>query len=172
MPSPEVPASAAADPAAPRRSGPSTWRSALAGTGGRRRSGQRSRRPALLPRTSSSLCSSMKVKKTLPLELCLGASGLDGGTGFWKSLSVEKYPGNSMMGCRESVDGKAGKYTWVTYKEVYDTVIKVGASIRSCSVNKGWPKGTTYKLDVARNWISGGPKSLVFVAQTITNIDQ
>uniref|UniRef100_A0A8R7QQU5 Uncharacterized protein n=1 Tax=Triticum urartu TaxID=4572 RepID=A0A8R7QQU5_TRIUA len=71
-------------PTAPRRSGPSTWRSALAGTGGRRRSGQRSRRPALPPRTSSSLCSSTKVKKTLPLELCLGASGLDGGTGFWK----------------------------------------------------------------------------------------
>ncbi|KAE8804670.1 Long chain acyl-CoA synthetase 4 [Hordeum vulgare] len=41
-----------------------------------------------------------------------------------------------MMGRRESVDGKDGKYTWVTYKEVYDTVIKVGASIRSCSVNK------------------------------------
>ncbi|XP_044945976.1 long chain acyl-CoA synthetase 4-like [Hordeum vulgare subsp. vulgare] len=52
-------------------------------------------------------------------------------------LSVEKYPGNPMMGRREIVDGKAGKYTWVTYKEVYDTVIKVGASIRSCGVNKG-----------------------------------
>uniref|UniRef100_A0A453KDH2 AMP-dependent synthetase/ligase domain-containing protein n=1 Tax=Aegilops tauschii subsp. strangulata TaxID=200361 RepID=A0A453KDH2_AEGTS len=51
-------------------------------------------------------------------------------------LSVEKYPGNPMMGRREIMDGKAGKYTWVTYKEVYDTVIKVGASIRSCGINK------------------------------------
>ncbi|KAI5017116.1 hypothetical protein ZWY2020_037494 [Hordeum vulgare] len=56
--------------------------------------------------------------------------------GSLEILSVEKYPGNPMMGRRESVDGKDGKYTWVTYKEVYDTVIKVGASIRSCSVNK------------------------------------
>jgi hypothetical protein len=86
------------------------------------------------------------------------------------SLSVEKYPGNPMMGRREIVDGKvvnrlwvsqtrfhmlrfvlvdwfaifslvsisyqAGKYTWVTYKEVYDTVLKVGASIRACGVGK------------------------------------
>ena len=31
---------------------------------------------------------------------------------------------------------KAGNYTWLTYKEVYDTVIKVGAAIRSCGVGK------------------------------------
>lgn len=31
---------------------------------------------------------------------------------------------------------QAGKYTWITYKEAYDTVIKVGASIRSLGVGK------------------------------------
>ncbi|CAO1945545.1 unnamed protein product [Urochloa humidicola] len=52
-------------------------------------------------------------------------------------LSVEKCPDNRMLGRREIVDGKAGKYTWLTYKEVYNTVIKVGAAIRSCGVGKG-----------------------------------
>ncbi|WOK91383.1 long chain acyl-CoA synthetase 4-like [Canna indica] len=52
-------------------------------------------------------------------------------------LSVERSPGNRMLGLREVVDGKAGKYVWVTYKEVYDTVMKVGASIRSCGVEQG-----------------------------------
>ncbi|KAE9451973.1 hypothetical protein C3L33_16135, partial [Rhododendron williamsianum] len=49
-------------------------------------------------------------------------------------MSVDKYPNNSMLGQREIVDGKAGKYVWLTYKEVYDTVIKLGNSIRSCGV--------------------------------------
>jgi hypothetical protein len=31
---------------------------------------------------------------------------------------------------------QAGNYTWMTYKEVYDTVLKVGAAIRSCGVGK------------------------------------
>ncbi|KAJ6830067.1 long chain acyl-CoA synthetase 4-like [Iris pallida] len=42
-----------------------------------------------------------------------------------------------MLGRREIVNGKPGKYIWQTYKEVYDTVIKVGASIRSCGVGHG-----------------------------------
>ncbi|XP_020584641.1 long chain acyl-CoA synthetase 4-like [Phalaenopsis equestris] len=52
-------------------------------------------------------------------------------------LSVEKNPGNRMLGRREIVDGKAGKYAWLTYKEVYDIVMKVGTSLRSCGVEKG-----------------------------------
>lgn len=52
-------------------------------------------------------------------------------------LAVEKYPGNRMLGQREIVNGKAGKYVWLTYKEVYDIVMKVGNSIRSCGVNEG-----------------------------------
>ncbi|KAJ6832722.1 long chain acyl-CoA synthetase 4-like [Iris pallida] len=51
--------------------------------------------------------------------------------------SVEKCPGNRMLGRREIVNGKAGKYVWLTYKQVYDVVMKVGASIRSCGVEKG-----------------------------------
>ncbi|KAI3679584.1 hypothetical protein L2E82_51122 [Cichorium intybus] len=45
------------------------------------------------------------------------------------SLSVEKYPNNPMLGTREFVDGKHGKYVWLTYKQVYDKVIRVGNSI-------------------------------------------
>ncbi|WJX54824.1 Long chain acyl-CoA synthetase 4 [Trifolium repens] len=52
-------------------------------------------------------------------------------------LSVEKYPNNHMLGTREIVDGKHGKYKWQTYQEVYDMVIKVGNSIRSCGYGEG-----------------------------------
>ncbi|OMP02937.1 AMP-dependent synthetase/ligase [Corchorus olitorius] len=52
-------------------------------------------------------------------------------------MAVEKYPNNRMLGCREIVNGKAGKYVWQTYKEVYDIVLKVGNSIRSCGVEEG-----------------------------------
>ncbi|MQM08025.1 hypothetical protein Taro_040875, partial [Colocasia esculenta] len=52
-------------------------------------------------------------------------------------LSAEKYPDNRMLGHREIVNGKAGKYTWLSYKEVYELVMKVGASIRGCGVEKG-----------------------------------
>ncbi|KAK8479919.1 hypothetical protein V6N13_026623 [Hibiscus sabdariffa] len=52
-------------------------------------------------------------------------------------MSVDKYPNNPMLGRRQMVDGKAGKYVWQTYKEVYDIVIKVGNSIRSCGVEEG-----------------------------------
>ncbi|XP_010430575.1 PREDICTED: long chain acyl-CoA synthetase 3 [Camelina sativa] len=52
-------------------------------------------------------------------------------------LSVEKSPNNPMLGRREIVDGKAGKYVWQTYKEVYDVVIKLGNSIRTIGVGKG-----------------------------------
>ncbi|XP_038688105.1 long chain acyl-CoA synthetase 4-like [Tripterygium wilfordii] len=52
-------------------------------------------------------------------------------------MSVEKYPKNPMLGYREIVNGKAGKYVWQTYKEVYDIVIKVGNSIRACGVDEG-----------------------------------
>ncbi|XP_051137340.1 long chain acyl-CoA synthetase 4-like isoform X2 [Andrographis paniculata] len=52
-------------------------------------------------------------------------------------LSVEKYPDNRMLGRREIVNGKPGKYIWMTYKEVHDVVLKVGNSIRSCGVDEG-----------------------------------
>ncbi|XP_072966750.1 long chain acyl-CoA synthetase 4-like [Typha angustifolia] len=52
-------------------------------------------------------------------------------------MSVEKYPNNRMLGRREIVNGKAGNYVWMTYKEVHENVMKVGASIRSCGIDKG-----------------------------------
>ncbi|KAI3756880.1 hypothetical protein L1987_56704 [Smallanthus sonchifolius] len=51
--------------------------------------------------------------------------------------SVEKYPNNPMLGLREIVDGKAGKYAWLTYKQVYEMVLKLGDSIRTRGINKG-----------------------------------
>ncbi|MED6132560.1 Long chain acyl-CoA synthetase 4 [Stylosanthes scabra] len=51
--------------------------------------------------------------------------------------SVQKYPKNPMLGHREIVDGKPGKYKWKTYEEVYDLVIKVGNSLRSCGYGEG-----------------------------------
>lgn len=52
-------------------------------------------------------------------------------------LSVEKYPNNRMLGRREIVNGKPGKYVWMTYKEVFDIVVKIGNSIRSCGIEEG-----------------------------------
>uniref|UniRef100_A0A5B6Z4B6 Long-chain-fatty-acid--CoA ligase n=1 Tax=Davidia involucrata TaxID=16924 RepID=A0A5B6Z4B6_DAVIN len=54
-------------------------------------------------------------------------------------MSVEKYPDNTMLGRREieNGNGKPGKYEWLTYKEVYDLVMKVGNSIRSCGIGEG-----------------------------------
>lgn len=52
-------------------------------------------------------------------------------------MSVEKYPGNPLLGRREIVNGKAGKYVWLTFKDVYNIVMKVGASIRCCGVQQG-----------------------------------
>ncbi|XP_073131701.1 long chain acyl-CoA synthetase 4-like [Henckelia pumila] len=53
------------------------------------------------------------------------------------SLSVEKYPNNRMLGRREIVSGEPGKYVWLTYKEVYNIVLQVGNSIRSCGLEEG-----------------------------------
>ncbi|CAD5178226.1 unnamed protein product [Musa acuminata subsp. malaccensis] len=52
-------------------------------------------------------------------------------------MSVERNPDNRMLGRREIVDGKAGEYVWLTYKEAYDIVIELGASIRSRGVGQG-----------------------------------
>ncbi|XP_071685846.1 long chain acyl-CoA synthetase 4-like isoform X2 [Rutidosis leptorrhynchoides] len=52
-------------------------------------------------------------------------------------LSVEKNPNNRMLGTREFVNGKHGAYVWLTYKQVYDKVIKVGNAIRACGVEPG-----------------------------------
>ncbi|XP_022861030.1 long chain acyl-CoA synthetase 2 [Olea europaea var. sylvestris] len=53
------------------------------------------------------------------------------------SESVKRNPKNPMLGRRQIIDGKAGSYSWLTYKEVYDTTLKIGSSIRSRGVNPG-----------------------------------
>ncbi|XP_076930349.1 long chain acyl-CoA synthetase 4-like [Bidens hawaiensis] len=62
--------------------------------------------------------------------------------------SVEKYPNNQMLGQR---DAKSGKYVWLTYKEVYETVLKLGDSICSRGVNKGARCGI-YGINCT-NWV-------------------
>ncbi|KAK1276665.1 Long chain acyl-CoA synthetase 4 [Acorus gramineus] len=52
-------------------------------------------------------------------------------------MSVERCPENRMLGRREVVNGKPGDYDWMTYKQVYDVVMRVGNSIRSCGVSQG-----------------------------------
>ncbi|XP_059441939.1 long chain acyl-CoA synthetase 4 [Corylus avellana] len=52
-------------------------------------------------------------------------------------MTVERCPANPMLGRREIVNGKPGKYVWKTYKEVYDLVIKVGNAMRSCGFGEG-----------------------------------
>ncbi|KAI3682793.1 hypothetical protein L1987_83042 [Smallanthus sonchifolius] len=52
-------------------------------------------------------------------------------------LSVEKYPDNQMLGTRELVNGKHGPYVWLTYKQVYEKVVRVGNAIRACGVQPG-----------------------------------
>ncbi|EXB28672.1 Long chain acyl-CoA synthetase 4 [Morus notabilis] len=52
-------------------------------------------------------------------------------------LSVERCPENRMLGRREIIDGKAGKYVWQTYREVYDLVIKLGNAMRRSGFGAG-----------------------------------
>eukprot|EP01018_Ginkgo_biloba_P025307 Gb_32132 [translate_table: standard] len=53
------------------------------------------------------------------------------------SNSVKRNPTNQMLGIREIVNGKAGKYVWQTYGEVYELVINIGAAMRACGVQPG-----------------------------------
>ncbi|KAL1222586.1 Long chain acyl-CoA synthetase 4 [Cardamine amara subsp. amara] len=66
-------------------------------------------------------------------------------------MAVEKYPNNPMLGRREIVEGKPGKYVWQTYQQVYDIVIKLGNSLRSCGV-KGEAKCGIYGAN-SPEWI-------------------
>ncbi|GAB2267287.1 eukaryotic long-chain fatty acid CoA synthetase (LC-FACS) [Dionaea muscipula] len=53
------------------------------------------------------------------------------------SDSAKRTPTNPMLGRRKIIDGKAGPYVWLTYKEVYDSAIQIGSAIRSRGVNPG-----------------------------------
>ncbi|KAJ4836053.1 eukaryotic long-chain fatty acid CoA synthetase (LC-FACS) [Turnera subulata] len=57
----------------------------------------------------------------------------------WQFLSDSalKNPNNKMLGRRQVIDSKAGPYVWQTYKEVYDSAIRLGSAMRSRGVNPG-----------------------------------
>ncbi|KAG8389589.1 hypothetical protein BUALT_Bualt02G0244800 [Buddleja alternifolia] len=52
-------------------------------------------------------------------------------------VSVEKYPGNRMLGWRELVNEKWGPYVWKTYKEVYEETLCAGSALRSHGIEPG-----------------------------------
>ncbi|XP_022970006.1 long chain acyl-CoA synthetase 4-like [Cucurbita maxima] len=55
-------------------------------------------------------------------------------------MSVEKNPGNRMLGHRKIVEGnpaKAGEYEWLTYQQVYELVLKIGNAMRSLGYGPG-----------------------------------
>ncbi|KAF2305863.1 hypothetical protein GH714_008489 [Hevea brasiliensis] len=52
------------------------------------------------------------------------------------SDSALKNPNNQMLG-RRVTDSKVGPYVWLTYKEVYDSTIRIGSSMRSRGLNPG-----------------------------------
>ncbi|CAK8570867.1 unnamed protein product [Lathyrus sativus] len=51
--------------------------------------------------------------------------------------SVKRNPDNQMLGTRQKLDSKAGPYSWLTYKEVYDASIQMGSAMRSRGINPG-----------------------------------
>ncbi|KAH9786885.1 Long chain acyl-CoA synthetase 1 [Citrus sinensis] len=53
------------------------------------------------------------------------------------SMSVQKYPGNRMLGWRPFVDGKFGPYVWKTYKEVYEEVLQIVSALRASGAEPG-----------------------------------
>ncbi|XVF32926.1 hypothetical protein REPUB_Repub17cG0125100 [Reevesia pubescens] len=53
------------------------------------------------------------------------------------SSSVQKYPGNRMLGWRKIVDGKVGPFIWKTYKEVYDEILPIGSALRASGAEPG-----------------------------------
>ncbi|XP_030525095.1 probable CoA ligase CCL6 [Rhodamnia argentea] len=57
----------------------------------------------------------------------------------WQFFSdtAKRNPDCRMLGRRQVVDSKVGPYAWLTYREVYDSVVRVGSAIRSCGINPG-----------------------------------
>ncbi|XP_051145447.1 long chain acyl-CoA synthetase 4-like isoform X2 [Andrographis paniculata] len=58
----------------------------------------------------------------------------------WDSFceSVEKYPENRMLGEREMLPGgKAGEYRWLSYRQVHQVVMQVGASMLAQGISQG-----------------------------------
>lgn len=63
-------------------------------------------------------------------------TGLESPWDFFRD-SVNRSPDNQMLGRRQKLDSKAGPYSWLTYKEVYDVSIQMGSAMRSRGINPG-----------------------------------
>lgn len=61
---------------------------------------------------------------------------LPGLSTLWEvfSTACKKNSFRRMVGRREIHNGKAGKYVWQTYGEVFDQVLNVGAAMRTCGI--------------------------------------
>ncbi|KAB5541389.1 hypothetical protein DKX38_014363 [Salix brachista] len=57
----------------------------------------------------------------------------------WQFLSDSalKNPDGKMLGRRQAIDSKGGPYVWLTYKEVYDSAMRIGSAMRRRGVNPG-----------------------------------
>ncbi|KAF9675967.1 hypothetical protein SADUNF_Sadunf09G0089100 [Salix dunnii] len=57
----------------------------------------------------------------------------------WQFLSDSalKNPDGKMLGRRQVIDSKGGPYAWLTYKEVYDSAMRIGSAMRRRGVNPG-----------------------------------
>ncbi|KAJ7541084.1 hypothetical protein O6H91_10G045400 [Diphasiastrum complanatum] len=81
-------------------------------------------RPSLGPVYRNILAKHGWVKPNPGLDTCWGLF----------SHAVKQCPNNPMLGHREITDGKAGKYIWKTYQQVYDEVLHIGSAIRASGV--------------------------------------
>lgn len=53
------------------------------------------------------------------------------------SASVQRFPDNRMLGCRQFISGKWGPYMWKTYKEAHQEVLLIGSALRGHGVKQG-----------------------------------
>eukprot|EP01018_Ginkgo_biloba_P025311 Gb_09959 [translate_table: standard] len=76
------------------------------------------------------------------------------------SASCQKNSTKRMVGRREIKDGKAGKYTWQTYGEVYDQALKIGSAIRACGIE---PACSSHNVTCVPLYDTLGANSVEFI---------
>ncbi|KAI4318619.1 hypothetical protein MLD38_032298 [Melastoma candidum] len=62
--------------------------------------------------------------------------GIDSPWQFFRD-TAKKMPDGKMLGRRQVHDSKAGPYAWMTYRQGYDSALRIGSAIRSRGVNPG-----------------------------------
>jgi hypothetical protein len=83
------------------------------------------------------------------------------------SASVDKYPGNPMLGRRPVVDGNAGDYAWMTYQEAYDVVMKLAASMNKFGVTQV-PSRLDSDQEYGSVWITTSKVLLIWIVSSCT----